>query len=113
VCLCATDPAFAAESITLTKEEAKCLVENEDRYMGAKLDPLIFVPSGCPEIPFEKLDLSMLLQASDQPETGDGAGVFLLTNKELECLYERLKELLAHNQGQPRNSNYHITLDCE
>ena len=107
------DRALAAESLKLSTEEAACLLKYEERYRNAKLDPLILVPSNCPEIKFEDMDLTMLLQASSEP-TEAGGGFFLLTAEQVGCLYEQLKLIVpSPDELGAANEKYTVNLDCD
>lgn len=74
--------------LELTPAEAQCLLNHKEKYLSLSYDPLIIVPSDCPEVPFDGIDLSSLVQNS-----GSGIRSLIIPRDDFVCFIRALEDL--------------------
>ena len=84
-------PAWAKEPIRITADQAKCIAENLDTYLGYGTDPVIVVPATCPDPPTnDELMAALAPQNSGSglptPKVGKGDNVLILLQSQLKCI---------------------------
>lgn len=90
------DSANAFDSIKITFDQANCIAENLETYLGYGTDPVIIVPDTCPNPPTnDDLMAAMSPQNSGAgfptPKIGEGERVLILLHAQLRCLSELVK----------------------
>lgn len=84
-----------ALSITLSLGEAQCLLAHEADYREIDIDPVILVPSVCPddidEIPWGVLTIN-------SHGANEGSSVLIISKTELECLFRELHASFLSDQ---------------
>ncbi len=83
-------PASAQDVWVLETEQARCFIENIEKYQSATAQPVVIFLSACPIVNVAKamkqLQVNSGVQPGTQTKNGDVDDVIVYTLKELMCL---------------------------
>jgi len=100
VALAAPIPAMAQEgSLTIPRDQALCLSSISDLETKIRTDPVLLRLRTCPDIIAGARDLLETSQNASPgiitPRTGGGAEVLILTQREVVCMINQIKVVIA------------------